>query len=66
MGGLTMTAIIISFLLGAAFGVMTTCLIAAGREDEYPDNEYSDTRKMSNMRSDADGHNKGTAPELPK
>ena len=36
-----MTAIIISFLLGAAFGVMTACLIAAGREDKYPENEYS-------------------------
>lgn len=54
-GGMTMTAIIISFLLGAAFGVMTTCPIAAGREGDYPDNEYVDTRKTSNMRSDADG-----------
>lgn len=53
-----MPAIIISFLLDAAFGVMATCLIAAGREDDYPDNKYSDTRKTSNMRSDADGAGK--------
>lgn len=42
-----MTAIIISFLLGTAFGVMTACLIAAGREDEYLENGYSDTRIAS-------------------
>lgn len=42
-----MTAIIISFILGAAFGVLSTCLIAAGRRDDDIKNISISTKNAS-------------------
>ena len=56
---------VIAFIVGAVFGVLSTCLIAAGRRgddiqnmstkqrnvSEYPEYEYE-------MRSDADGQHR--------